>query len=528
MSGEQPLTHRPLRAPSEHGGVLIEPPRHEIAAVLAANRALPAIKLPKGNSRTDSLRWQARSDLLTAARAYTAQYRDVGSGRIGPAAPLLMSGHQPELFHAGVWFKNFLLSSLAEEHQATAVNLIVDNDTVDAPAIRVPTGTPPSPLVETVAIDAAAPEIPSELRAILDPSLFTTFDQRVRETLRPWIDEPLVSLLWKHVKDTRRSANLGQALAQARHALEGEWGLSTLEIPLSVIAAQPAFRAFATARLWNAQELRQHYNAALQDYRRVYHIRSRSHPAPDLALDGEWCETPFWIWINEQPTRRRLFVRKYVGGLRLSDRQSLDLEFPADEDLALEIWEAWERRGTRIRPRALLTTMYVRLMLCDLFIHGIGGAKYDELTDEIIRRTMGIEPPQYLTATATVQLPLEFSRTSAAELSAAQHEARELRFHAERYVRDGDAGDLVEKKQSLLQEIPPRGAKQAWHRELASVNEALHAHVAQQQQRMDHRVAELIEQRRITRLLGSREYSFCLYPADFLRSLLLDLSRKTP
>lgn len=523
------LRHRRLRAPSEQGGVLIEPPRHEVAAILAANRTLPAMKLPKGNNRADSLRWQARSDLLAAARAYTAQYRDVGSAVIDPAAPILMSGHQPELFHAGVWFKNFLLSSLAKEHQATAINLIVDNDTVDAPAIRVPTGTPQSPLVETVAIDATAPGIPFEQRALLDQSLFISFDQRVCEPLRPWVDEPLVSELWKHVKDTQRQpANLGQALAQARHALEGEWGLNTLEIPLSAVAAQPAFRAFAMARLWNARELQQHYNAALHDYRRVNHIRSRSHPAPDLAIDGEWCETPFWIWTNDQPSRRRLFVRECGGGLQLSDRQSLDLEFPADEDLALERWEEWERRGTKIRPRALLTTMYVRLMLCDLFIHGIGGAKYDELNDEIIRRMMGIEPPQYLTATATVQLPLAFSPTTAAELSEAQHEARELRFHAEQYMRHGDASELFERKQSLLREIPPRGAKQAWHREMAAVNEALHSHVAQEQQQMNHGVADLAEQRRITRLLGSREFSFCLYPADFLRTLLLDLSRATP
>jgi hypothetical protein len=60
------------------------------------------------------------------------------------------------------------------------------------------------------------------------------------------------------------------------------------------------------------------------------------------------------------------------------------------------------------------------------------------------------------------------------------------------------------------------------------VNEALVPLVAQEQQRLDERAAQLAEQHRLTRLLGSREFSFCLFPAEFLRTLLLDLSRAAP
>ncbi len=50
--------------------------------------------------------------------------------------------------------------------------------------------------------------------------------------------------------------------------------------------------------------------------------------------------------------------------------------------------------------------MFARLVLSDVFIHGIGGAKYDQLTDAIVRRFFGVEPPGYLVATATLKLPL--------------------------------------------------------------------------------------------------------------------------
>ena len=50
--------------------------------------------------------------------------------------------------------------------------------------------------------------------------------------------------------------------------------------------------------------------------------------------------------------------------------------------------------------------MFARLFLCDLFIHGIGGAKYDQMTDAIIERFFGFAPPDYLTVTATAKLPI--------------------------------------------------------------------------------------------------------------------------
>jgi hypothetical protein len=60
------------------------------------------------------------------------------------------------------------------------------------------------------------------------------------------------------------------------------------------------------------------------------------------------------------------------------------------------------------------------------------------------------------------------------------------------------------------------------------VNERLHSLGAAKQLQLDERVAQLTERLRLTRLLGSREFSFCLFPPDFIRTLLLDLSRATP
>ena len=45
--------------------------------------------------------------------------------------------------------------------------------------------------------------------------------------------------------------------------------------------------------------------------------------------------------------------------------------------------------------------MFARLAVADLFIHGIGGAKYDELTDAIGERFFGIQLRPYMVVSGT-------------------------------------------------------------------------------------------------------------------------------
>ena len=52
-----------------------------------------------------------------------------------PEALIVMTGHQPELYHPGVWVKDFLLQRLADETGAAAVDLVVDSDGFDAVAV---------------------------------------------------------------------------------------------------------------------------------------------------------------------------------------------------------------------------------------------------------------------------------------------------------------------------------------------------------------------------------------------------------
>ena len=60
----------------------------------------------------------------------------------------------------------------------------------------------------------------------------------------------------------------------------------------------------------------------MRRYRRLYHIRSKHHPVPNLRREDDWLEAPFWAWRAGSRRRGRLFVRPDAaggGGLVIAD-----------------------------------------------------------------------------------------------------------------------------------------------------------------------------------------------------------------
>ena len=79
------------------------------------------------------------------------------------------------------------------------------------------------------------------------------------------------------------------------------------------------------------------------------------------------------------------------------------------------IKEKLAAQGIRFRTRALSTTLFSRLCFADLFVHGIGGAKYDAVTDTVLQRYYHVTPPPYLVVSGTLRLPLPTYPASADE-----------------------------------------------------------------------------------------------------------------
>ncbi len=240
-----------LRAPANDGDILVVPPLAQTGELLDVNRGRQpsAEQMLLGRGWTE-LRRLARAELVEAAKRgaehVSSPERDTPSKVEGP---LFLAGHQPELFHPGVWVKNFALAGMACRHGGLAINLVVDNDTLKSASLRVPvpsTKALPRPHAVTIAFDRWLAEVPFEERRVADAGLFASFGDRVSEALAGWGYEPIIQSFWPDVcRHVATTGLIGESFATARRDLERRWGCHNLEVPLSIVCAGEGFAWFA-------------------------------------------------------------------------------------------------------------------------------------------------------------------------------------------------------------------------------------------------------------------------------------------
>lgn len=535
------LGYRKLRAPQESGEGLFEPAWGEIAPLVNENLVTRSEACYDVHGKCLSrLAQEAREEMLGAARQWTASYRDIGDWAQRSSDRVFLAGHQPQMYHPGVWLKNFALSRLAEEHDGVAVNLIVDSDTIRSHALRVPGKTAERPNVVEIPYDSSGPMVPFEERRILDRQLFGSFSDRVERQIDSLVAEPLVGEYWRHVQRRARHCDrLGLCLAQARHILEGEWGAQTLELPQSVVCDSESYRWFLCHMLSEASRFRCIHNEVVAEYRRVHRIRSLAHPVADLAEQDGWCEAPFWVWTVDNPRRRRLFVQRVGDSIRVTDRRDLDFSLPmsreGDVTRAVECLQECHRKGIRIRSRALVTTLWARLALGDLFVHGIGGAKYDQVTDALIAGFFRLKPPGFLTVSGTLHLPVPHRDGMAEEVGVLRERLRRLEFQPERYIEElellgedqrGEIRRLIsEKRDWIIKKVTPENCRERFL-SIRRLNDELQTWVEPLREKTLRALETAEQAARAVSVLTWREYAFCLYPGDDLQDFFVRLLPK--
>jgi hypothetical protein len=499
-----------LRAPREHGQFLLLPPASEVEALLQRNGTI------LGNRSTifgnlPAARAEARAETQFAAGRYL-----VGAGEpvdVPAKTHLFVAGHQPEFFHPGVWVKNFVLHALSNRHDAVALNLVVDDDTAKSTHLLIPAQNH----VARVAFDRWQSQVPFEERHVLDEELWTTFLNRAKHFVRKWPFRPWLADVWE-IARKQTTPLLGERIVRTRRALERQLGIQPLEVPLSAVCRTPSFAKFASVLLREMGDFHRKYNDAVLAYRRRYGLKSQNHPVPELARDQGRYEAPFWAWRRGDQRRRRLFVEVAAGSVALwaeSDRLG-ELVGPAESWPAQ--WLAFERRDVRIRTRALTTTLFTRLFLADVFMHGLGGGKYDEVTDDLIRAFVGIEPPQYLVATATLLLPLPRHPEAEAELMRLQRLERDLSWNPQRHVVSGDAAKFIAEKSAAVNMPQTTHAERVERfRKLHFLTESLRPFVADRRADVGQRIDVAECHARQHRIAASRDYAFPLYPEAMLR-----------
>jgi hypothetical protein len=185
-----------------------------------------------------------------------------------------------------------------------------------------------------------------------------------------------------------------------------------------------------------------------------------------------------------------------------------------------------------------MTTLFARLVLGDVFLHGIGGAKYDELTDRILEQFFGLTPPGYAVVSGTLRLPIAHRPATVDQLRDLRHQLRSLAWHPERFLADevrqpaahegnGDAqavADIahwLEHKRRWIATEPVGELSRQRAREIGQSNAALQPYLEQPRAQLVEAAEQTARAVRAEAILSARNYAFCLYPAENLRQFLL-------
>jgi hypothetical protein len=165
----------------------------------------------------------------------------------------------------------------------------------------------------------------------------------------------------------------------------------------------------------------------------------------------------------------------------------------------------------RIAPRAMTLTMFLRLLVADQFVHGIGGGRYDQITDRVIERFMGMTPPAFAVTTATMLFPTA-SECRPARIEPLVAEGRRMRHQG----ADGDKVDIVRR----IAEAPRGSAERK--RLFFEMHAGLAGFVRENARYRDwqNRLEAAKQAQRPEKDLFDRELFFAIQPEDRLSRLM--------
>jgi len=463
---------------------------------------------------------------------------------------IIQTGHQPAFFHPGIWIKNIFLNELLKSpllDRCLGVNIILDNDICKDLNLSLPAlPSNGNLIVEEISFlfSTLAPNLPFEQYPCPSLELIFKFNRDIIHRLKPLeLENKDIINNFKYFaqclenssrlcSQNHRESNLGEFLGLARHLYEQEIDPAYLEIPFSQICDSDEFLSFFLEIIKNIKSFSDIYNKKLDEYRKLFKIRNRAHPSPNLMIKENLTEIPFWIW-KEGDERTKIFILKeeeknYLynasyGKIFLIEKDGLKSLFSLKTIL--------KQRGLKIRPKALLLTLFNRLFISDLFIHGLGGAKYDLVTDEIIREFFKVEPPHFLVVSCTLHLNFKsFPGTSDSKIPALKKKIRDLEFNPERYVNELSLtkkekiqiGELAEKKTELIEkikEIPSPVEKRKFSEKIKAINNFIVEKVAPLKYELDKKLEEK-EKMKQSKVYTFREFPYCFFSAKELRNLL--------
>ena len=346
--------------------------------------------------------------------ALSSKRQSAARGEIGldTDRPIVMSGHQPIVFHNGILAKLIALDEAARRTNAQAVWIVPDQDAVDPGVIRVPTGSRDSLAAEVIELlpnGAAAGGVSAGSLSAAQ------------------VDEPACELLKPIVRWLDQYAGM--------ETLAGQFGYATIEYACERLGIDTprlifASELFASDALFAIiKTMRDDPALCAQSYNNAI----AKHPDAGvraLVIEDDRIELPLW-------------------GCRANEAR-----------VAIDSTNIGSFERDELLPRGVLMSAMARAHLADLFIHGTGGWVYDRISEDWFADWVGIKLVPMAMVSATHRLEFGFSPDEMVDAGQAAWEAHHAR-HTPAMVGDGKAQQRKDELVLQIRQLDPKDPQRA-------------------------------------------------------------------
>ncbi len=538
------MTYNKLIIPEKNGELLCIPSLNLIPQLIKSNKErFKAYNFTIGYKGFHEFRKRLREKVILLSEKFTANL-GIKSHIYNNSDTIVQTGHQPLFYHPGIIIKNLILNKIGMMEGINAINLIVDTDNFKEIAVNTPSYRDGIKIEKEILLSNQH-SIPYEFSTPPSQEEFNLFIESIENHL----SHPEFKNIYDNfngyinkIRDVRKNFNtISEFMTAIRRVYEEEVESEYLEIPLSYICDTDEFLLFFLSIAMESEKFTSIYNCHLGRYRKEHKLRYPVNPFPNLSIEDEKIELPFWHFYENK--RGRVFAKTKDDTVIVSFEGEDSIEFNKKE--LYNGIDLIKKNNRKIRPKAMILTLFNRMFASDAFIHGVGGAKYDRITDEIIRDFYKVEPPEFITTSLTLYPNVEISSPSARndrqsgvslrgaittkqsnlikenlqdEIKRLEKKLRDMRYNPERYSKDTS---LRREKENLISIIKTDDTdKKEIFIKLKEINERIYQKIESNAEDIQEEIKILKRQQTEMNIIQRRDYPYFLFSPEEIRKIL--------
>jgi len=389
-------TLKNFSVPEERNRLFTRPAFKNWPSVLGKNKnALSVV-----NKRDTS-----RNELVNIAARYTKML-GLPVADLKGTAELIVTGHQPNWHHCGIFAKTIVADKFAGQINGTAIQLVLEHDICNTSMPVPAAGDDGVVKLETIPLERKRQNIPLEFRFVPAGEQLIKFVNTASRAC----ENSFCSNLWeadvsKIIDSSWSCRNIADIITQLQARLSAALGIEVIYLPVSLISQSDSFFRFVSTVISDAARFGSVYNRAIKNKRLSENLKQSETVRP-LKIDylNNVIELPFWL-LRKTGKRSSLYVSIDDKNIRLGTSDTTIGTIDSSKNKKQQLRQILKKNNCSIRPKAVTLTLFTRLHLADLFVHGTGAVNYEYITDHLIKNHYKISNVNFGVATATMTLP---------------------------------------------------------------------------------------------------------------------------